>query len=52
MSTNYNVVLAQQTLATARSSQVRAVANYREALVSLDRLQQTTLSGASITIVH
>jgi outer membrane protein len=51
MSTNYNVVLAQQTLSTARQSLLRAVANYREALVTLDRVQKTTLSGANIQIV-
>ena len=51
MSTNYNVVLAQVTLSTARQSLLRAVANYREALVSLDRLQQTTLTTANITIL-
>jgi outer membrane protein len=52
MSTNYNVVLAQQALSTARQSQLRAIANYREALVEFERVQQTTLSGASITILH
>jgi outer membrane protein len=51
MSTNYNVVLAQQTLSTARQSLLRAIANYREALVTLDRVQQTTLAGANIQIV-
>ena len=51
MSTNYNVVLAQQTLSTARQAQLRAIANYREALVELERLQQTTLASASVTIL-
>jgi outer membrane protein len=51
MSTNYNVVLAQQTLASSRQSLLRAIANYREALVELDRLQQTTLSSAGITVL-
>jgi outer membrane protein len=51
LSTNYNVVLAQQTLSTARQSLLRAVANYREALVSLDRAEKTTLTSANIQIV-
>jgi outer membrane protein TolC len=51
MSTNYNVVLAQQTLASSRQSELRAEANYREALVELDRLQQTTLTNANITVL-
>ena len=51
MSTNYNVVLAQQTLSTAQQTQLRAIANYREALVEFERVQQTTLAGASITIL-
>ena len=51
LSTNYNVVLAQQTLSTARQSLLRAVANYREALVSLDRAEKTTLASANIQIV-
>jgi outer membrane protein TolC len=50
-STNYNVVLAQQTLSTAKQSLLRAIANYREALVGLDRAQKTTLTTASIQIV-
>ena len=51
MSTNYNVVLAQQTLSNARQTEARAIANYREALVELERLQQTTLTSANITVV-
>ena len=51
MSTNYNVVLAQRDLATARNSQLRAILNYRKALVELERQQQTTLTGSNITIL-
>jgi len=51
MSTNYNVVLAQQQLSNARQTEARAIANYRESLVELERLQQTTLQGANITVL-
>ena len=51
MSTNYNVVLAQRDLATARNSQLSALRNYRKAQVEFERQQQTTLSSSSITIL-
>jgi outer membrane protein TolC len=51
ISTSYNVVLAQQTLSMVRQSLLRAIANYREALVALDRVQQTTFASANIQIV-
>ena len=44
MSTNYFVVQAQRDLNDARNSELRAILNYRKALVEFERLQQTTLS--------
>jgi outer membrane protein TolC len=51
MSTNYFVVQAQRDLADAQNSELRAILNYRKALVELERLQQTTLQNANITIL-
>ena len=45
MSTNYYVVQAQRDLATAQNNELRAILNYRKALVELERLQQTTLQS-------
>jgi outer membrane protein TolC len=52
ISTNYFVVQAQRDLNDARNSELRAVLNYRKALVEFDRLQQTTLQTSNITIVQ
>jgi outer membrane protein len=52
MSTNYFVVQAQRDLSDARNSELRAVANYRKALVELERLQETTLQNLNITVVN
>ena len=52
MSTNYFVVQAQRDLADAQNSELRAVLNYRKALVELERLQQTTLQSLSVTVVN
>lgn len=52
MSTNYFVVLAQRDLSDARNSELRAILNYRKALVEFERVQQTTLQTASITILQ
>jgi outer membrane protein TolC len=51
MSTNYFVVQAQRDLATAQNNELQAILGYRKALVELERLQQTTLAGSSITIL-
>jgi outer membrane protein TolC len=51
MSTNYFVVQAQRDLATAKNNELSAVLAYRKALVELERLQQTTLGTANITIL-
>jgi outer membrane protein len=52
MSTNYFVVQAQRDLRDTQNSELRAILNYRKALVELERLQQTTLSNLSITIIN
>ncbi len=51
MSTNYFVVQAQRDLATAQNNELQAVLAYRQALVELERLQQTSLSTSNITIL-
>ena len=51
MSTNYFVVQAQRDLADAANSELRAILNYRKALVELERVQSTTLQNLNITIV-
>jgi outer membrane protein TolC len=51
MSTNYNVILTQRDLATAQINELQAILNYRIALVELERLQQTTLQTANVTIL-
>ena len=52
MSTNYFVVQAQRDMNEARNSELRAVLNYRKALVEFERLQQTTLQSSSITLLQ
>jgi len=51
MSTNYNVILTQRDLRTAQINELQAILNYRKSLVELERLQQTTLSNSSITVI-
>jgi outer membrane protein len=51
MSTNYFVVQAQRDLATAQNNELSAILAYRRSQVELERLQQTSLSGANITIL-
>jgi outer membrane protein TolC len=51
MSTNYFVVQAQRDLATAQNNELQAILAYRRSLVELERLQQTSLSSANITIL-
>jgi outer membrane protein len=51
MSTNYNVILTQRDLATAQINELQAILNYRIALVELERLQQTTLQTANVTVL-
>jgi outer membrane protein len=52
MQTNYFVVQAQRDLADARISELRAVLDYRRALVEFERLQQTTLQSSNITVLQ
>ena len=52
ISTNYFVVQAQRDMNDARNSELRAVLNYRKALVEFERLQQTTLQSANITVLQ
>lgn len=51
MSTNFFVVQAQRDLATAQDSELRAILDYQQALVEFERLQQTSLSRAGISII-
>jgi outer membrane protein TolC len=52
MSTNYFVVQAQRDLNDARNSELRAILNYRKAVVEFERLQQTTLQNSNITLLQ
>lgn len=52
LSTNYFVVQAQRDMNDARNSELRAVLDYRKALVEFERLQQTTLQSANITVLQ
>lgn len=52
MSTNYFVVQAQRDLATAENNELQAVLAYRKSLVELERLQQTTLQSANVTVLN
>ena len=50
MSTNYNVVLAQRNFIDAQNSELRAILNYRKALVDFQRKQETSSSGGGSSI--
>jgi outer membrane protein len=51
MSTNYFVVQAQRDLSDAQNAELRAQLDYRKALVDFERVQQTALTRAGITVV-
>jgi outer membrane protein TolC len=51
MSTNYFVVQSQRDLATAQNNELQAILAYRRSVVELERLQQTSLGSANITIL-
>jgi outer membrane protein len=52
LSTNYFVVQAQRDLATAQNTELRALLDYRKALVDYERLQETPATrGAGITTI-
>ena len=53
LSTNFLVVQAQRDLATAQNTELRALLDYRKALVDYERLQETPAArGAGITTVN
>ncbi len=53
LSTNYFVVQAQRDLATAQNTELRALLDYRKALVDYERLQETPATrGAGITTIN
>jgi outer membrane protein TolC len=45
MSTNYNVLLAQRDFIDAQNTELRAILNYRKAMVDFQRKQETSSSG-------
>jgi hypothetical protein len=45
------VILTQRDLNSAKNSYLLSVLNYRNALVEFDRLQQTTLQAANVTLL-
>ena len=49
--TNFFVVQAQRDLATAQDRELRAILDYQRALIQFERVQQTSLGAAGITIV-
>ena len=51
-STNFFVVQAQRDLATARDSELRAILDYQNAVIEFERVQQTSLDRAGISIVQ
>ncbi len=51
MSTNFFVVQAQRDLADAQNAELRALLDYRKSLVDFERVQETSLSRAGITVV-
>ena len=51
-STNFFVVQAQRDLATARDSELRAILDYQNAVIEFERVQQTSLSRAGISIIQ
>ncbi len=51
VSTIYNVILDLNALNAAKNSYLQAVLNYRNALVEMDRLQQTTLTALNVTLL-
>jgi outer membrane protein len=49
MSTNYNVVLAQRDFTDAQNAELRAILNYRKALVDWQRKKETSSTGGGGT---
>ena len=50
-STNFFVVQAQRDLATARDNELRAILDYQNAGIEFERVQQTSLDRAGISII-
>ena len=50
MSTNYDVVLAQRDFTDAQNSELRAILNYRKALVDFQRKLETSSSGGGSSV--
>jgi outer membrane protein len=50
MATNYEVVQAQRDFADARNNELRAVLNYRKALVNLDMVQRVGTRGVGAAV--
>jgi outer membrane protein TolC len=51
MSTNYFVVQAQRDLRDAQNVELRTLLDYRKSLVDFERVQETSLSRAGITVI-
>lgn len=51
ISTNFFVVQAQRDLADAQNVELRALLDYRKALVDFERVQETSLARAGITVI-
>ena len=51
LATKFFVVQAQRDLATAQESELRAILDYQRALIDFERVQQTSLGAAGISIV-
>lgn len=51
LSTNFLVVQAQRDLAAAQNAELRALLDYRKSLVDFERVQETTLSRAGVTLI-
>ena len=51
MSTNFFVVQAQRDLSTAQDTELRAILDYQKAAIEFERVQQTSLTRAGISVV-
>ena len=51
LSTNFFIVQAQRDLAAARDTELRAILDYQNAVIEFERVQQTSLDRAGISLV-
>ena len=51
MSTNFFVVQAQRDLANTQDSELRAILDYQKAMIEFERVQQTSIGRAGISII-